>query len=239
MIVSQRPVLLHHAVELPARDGDAQDRPALAAGCTVVVKPPELTPLTTLAFVMLVEAGLPAGVVNVVTTTTSARCRPDHRRPAPAQALVHGSTPVGKKLIAQAAEASARVDGARRQRAVRRLRRRRPRQGGRRRDGREVPQHRAGLHRREPLHRARVVAEEFADRVTERVKAMKIGRGTEEACRSARSSTARPSRHRGARLGCRRARRDRARRRIGDRRPRTFFEPTVITEVAAAATSSA
>src|SRR3712207_6920775 len=39
--------------------------PALAAGCTVVLKPAELTPLTTLLFTsLLVEAGLPPGVVN-------------------------------------------------------------------------------------------------------------------------------------------------------------------------------
>src|SRR6056297_4230727 len=42
--------------------------PALAAGCTVVIKPSELTPLTTLRFVeMLLEADLPPGVANVVT----------------------------------------------------------------------------------------------------------------------------------------------------------------------------
>ncbi len=42
--------------------------PALAAGCTFVIKPSELTPLTTLRFVeMLIEADLPAGVANVVT----------------------------------------------------------------------------------------------------------------------------------------------------------------------------
>jgi succinate-semialdehyde dehydrogenase/glutarate-semialdehyde dehydrogenase len=44
--------------------------PALAAGCTVVIKPAALTPLTTLAMVQILhEAGVPDGVVNVVTTT--------------------------------------------------------------------------------------------------------------------------------------------------------------------------
>ena len=48
--------------------------PALAAGCTVVVKPAELTPLTTLLTAsILEEAGLPAGVLNVVPTTRRAR----------------------------------------------------------------------------------------------------------------------------------------------------------------------
>src|SRR5262249_51794356 len=47
--------------------------PALAAGCTVVVKPAEQTPLTTLALAAILErCGVPAGVVNVVTTTDPA-----------------------------------------------------------------------------------------------------------------------------------------------------------------------
>src|SRR5690625_1556325 len=46
--------------------------PALAAGCTMVIKPASLTPLTTLLFVqVLQEAGLPKGVVNVITTSSS------------------------------------------------------------------------------------------------------------------------------------------------------------------------
>ena len=44
--------------------------PALAAGCTVVLKPAELTPLTSLfAAQPMLDAGVPAGVVNVITTT--------------------------------------------------------------------------------------------------------------------------------------------------------------------------
>ena len=46
--------------------------PAIAAGCTMVVKPAEQTPLTMLALAAtLEEAGLPAGVLNVVTTSDS------------------------------------------------------------------------------------------------------------------------------------------------------------------------
>lgn len=46
--------------------------PALAAGCTMVVKPAALTPLTTLLLVKILQAsGLPDGVVNVVTTSSS------------------------------------------------------------------------------------------------------------------------------------------------------------------------
>jgi hypothetical protein len=53
-------VLLHHAVELPARDGDAQDRPGARRRLHRRRQAAELTPLTTLAFVqLLVEAACP------------------------------------------------------------------------------------------------------------------------------------------------------------------------------------
>ncbi|MCL7931761.1 NAD-dependent succinate-semialdehyde dehydrogenase, partial [Halomonas llamarensis] len=79
--------------------------PALAAGCPVVIKPAEATPLTALAVARLAElAGLPAGVINVVTAsqpaavgevlTTDPRVR---------KFSFTGSTPVGKKLLAQCA----------------------------------------------------------------------------------------------------------------------------------------
>lgn len=85
--------------------------PALAAGCTVVVKPAELTPLTTLYFAqILVEAGVPAGVVNVITTTNSgAVSEPIIADPRLRKLSFTGSTPVGRKLIAQAAEGVLRV----------------------------------------------------------------------------------------------------------------------------------
>lgn len=79
--------------------------PALAAGCPVVIKPAEATPLTALALARLAElAGLPAGVINVITAsqpaavgevlTTDPRVR---------KFSFTGSTPVGKKLLAQCA----------------------------------------------------------------------------------------------------------------------------------------
>ncbi|GKW47862.1 NAD-dependent succinate-semialdehyde dehydrogenase [Halomonas sp. NCCP-2165] len=79
--------------------------PALAAGCPVVIKPAEATPLTALALVRLGEqVGLPAGVLNVVTgekpaaigevLTTDPRVR---------KVSFTGSTPVGKMLLAQCA----------------------------------------------------------------------------------------------------------------------------------------
>jgi aldehyde dehydrogenase (NAD+) len=55
-------------VEFPAADAGLENRPALAAGNTVVLKPAEYTPLTALAFAEICrEVGLPAGVVNIVT----------------------------------------------------------------------------------------------------------------------------------------------------------------------------
>jgi aldehyde dehydrogenase (NAD+) len=84
--------------------------PALAAGNTVVVKPSEVTPTSTLALAeLVVEAGFPPGVVNVVT---------GHGRPAGAALVEHpgvdkiaftGSTPTGRAIAHAAAERNARV----------------------------------------------------------------------------------------------------------------------------------
>ena len=95
----------------PLAMGTRKIGPAIAAGCTMVVKPAELTPLTMLALTaVLEEAGLPAGVLNVVPTSTSA---------AVGQALMAderlrkvsftGSTPVGKILVKQSADQLQRV----------------------------------------------------------------------------------------------------------------------------------
>jgi succinate-semialdehyde dehydrogenase/glutarate-semialdehyde dehydrogenase len=80
--------------------------PAIAAGCTMVVKPAELTPLTTLFFVQaLEEAGLPAGVINVITTSTSAATSaPIIADPRLRKITFTGSTGVGVRLLEQAAK---------------------------------------------------------------------------------------------------------------------------------------
>ncbi len=90
----------------PLAMGTRKIGPALAAGCTVVIKPAALTPLTTLAFAaVLAEAGLPDGVVNVVTTSksgaASSRIISDPRL---RKLTFTGSTAVGQQLIAQSAE---------------------------------------------------------------------------------------------------------------------------------------
>ncbi|GHH29749.1 NAD-dependent succinate-semialdehyde dehydrogenase [Lentzea cavernae] len=85
--------------------------PAIAAGCTMVLKPAELTPLTALLFAeVLTEAGLPAGVLNVITTTDpGAVTGPLLTDPRLRKLSFTGSTAVGKKLIAQSADQVLRV----------------------------------------------------------------------------------------------------------------------------------
>ena len=91
---------------LPAAMITRKIAPALAAGCTVVVKPSSQTPLTALFLARLLEeAGVPAGVVNVVPTTRDVDIVADLLRSGPVRALSFtGSTAVGKQLLRQAAD---------------------------------------------------------------------------------------------------------------------------------------
>lgn len=78
--------------------------PALAAGCTMVVKPAEQTPLTALALAELAErAGVPAGVLNVVTGDARTIGGELTRNPLVRKISFTGSTEVGRILIAQSA----------------------------------------------------------------------------------------------------------------------------------------
>ena len=79
--------------------------PALAAGCPVVIKPAEATPLTALALAKLAEdVGFPAGVINVVTASRPAEIGDVLTTdPRVRKISFTGSTPVGKKLLAQCA----------------------------------------------------------------------------------------------------------------------------------------
>ncbi|PPF29450.1 NAD-dependent succinate-semialdehyde dehydrogenase [Rathayibacter tritici] len=109
MVVSQRPVGPSYLItpwNFPLAMATRKIAPALAAGCTVVVKPAELTPLTTLLLAALLqEAGLPAGVLNVITTSTSAAVsEPIIADPRLRKLSFTGSTPVGRALITQASE---------------------------------------------------------------------------------------------------------------------------------------
>src|SRR5581483_256342 len=90
----------------PAAMATRKIGPALAAGCTVVLKPASETPLTMLALMpILEEAGVPAGVVNVIPSRSSGKV---------VSAMLHdervrvlsftGSTDVGRKLLHEAAD---------------------------------------------------------------------------------------------------------------------------------------
>ncbi|KAE8765825.1 NAD-dependent succinate-semialdehyde dehydrogenase [Georgenia thermotolerans] len=238
MIVSQHPVgpcFLITPWNFPLAMATRKIGPALAAGCTVVVKPAALTPLTTLYFAKLLEdAGLPKGVVNVVTTSSSgAVSEPIIRDPRLRKLSFTGSTGVGQRLLEQAAQGVLRTsmelggnapfvvfDDADLDKAV---------------DGaiaakfRNIGQACTAANRL-IVHRA--VAEEFARRVTERVQGFGIGRGTEDGVtigplinQSAVDKAAAlvdDAVERGASV------------RTGGRPvegPGTFYEPTVLTDV--------
>ncbi len=90
----------------PLAMGTRKIGPALAAGCTVVVKPAAQTPLTTLALMqVLIEAGVPDGVVNVITSShAGAVSEPIISDPRLRKLTFTGSTEVGRTLIAQSAQ---------------------------------------------------------------------------------------------------------------------------------------
>lgn len=79
--------------------------PALAAGCTIVVKPPQLTPLSALALAQLAsEVGIPDGVLNIVPTTNSKAVGETFTtHPRVRKFTFTGSTAVGKALMEQCA----------------------------------------------------------------------------------------------------------------------------------------
>ncbi len=78
--------------------------PALAAGCTVVCKPANATPLSAYAFAELAErAGVPAGVINLVTGRTPEIGKELTSNPIVRKLTFTGSTPVGKQLMAECA----------------------------------------------------------------------------------------------------------------------------------------
>lgn len=186
MIVSQHPVGPSYLItpwNFPLAMATRKIAPALAAGCTVIVKPASLTPLTTLYVARLFEdAGLPAGVVNVITTSSSgAVTEPLLNDPRLRKLSFTGSTPVGQKLIQQSAKNVLRTsmelggnapfvvfDDADLDAAV---------------DGAIAAKFRnigqaCTAANRFIVHAS--VADEFARRVTDRVKGFTIGRGTEE-----------------------------------------------------------
>lgn len=114
IVVSRKPVgpcLLVTPWNFPLAMATRKVAPALAAGCTVVLKPAQLTPLTSLLLAqVLEEAGLPPGVLNVVPSS-SARTVVDPVMADPRLRKVSftGSTAVGRTLTGQAADRMLRV----------------------------------------------------------------------------------------------------------------------------------
>jgi succinate-semialdehyde dehydrogenase/glutarate-semialdehyde dehydrogenase len=186
MIVSKRPVgpsFLITPWNFPLAMATRKIAPAIAAGCTAIIKPAELTPLTTLLFAKLLEeAGVPKGVVQVITTSRSRDVSPIIiQDPRLRKLSFTGSTQVGKVLLKQAADNVLRTsmelggnapfivfDDADVDKAV---------------DGvmiakfRNIGQACTAANR---IFVQKGVAAEFTTKVAERVSAMKVGRGTEE-----------------------------------------------------------
>ena len=109
ILVQRKPVgpcLLITPWNFPLAMATRKVAPAVAAGCTMVLKPAKLTPLTSLLFAQVMqEAGLPAGVLNVVASSSaSAISGPLMKDSRLRKVSFTGSTPVGRRLLADASE---------------------------------------------------------------------------------------------------------------------------------------
>ncbi|WP_040841690.1 NAD-dependent succinate-semialdehyde dehydrogenase [Nocardia brevicatena] len=184
-LVTRQPVgpsLLITPWNFPMAMGTRKIGPALAAGCTCVVKPAEQTPLCTLALAeILHEAGVPAGVVNVVTTSDpGALMTPVILDERSRKLSFTGSTAVGKKLLEQCARTVMRTsmelggnapflvfDDADLDAAV---------EGALAAKMRNIGQACTAANR---IFVQRGVLDDFAERLTARMGALPLGRGTE------------------------------------------------------------
>jgi succinate-semialdehyde dehydrogenase/glutarate-semialdehyde dehydrogenase len=109
LITMKQPVGPCYAItpwNFPAAMGTRKIGPAVAAGCTMVIKPAQQTPLSMLALAKLFEdAGLPAGVLNVITSSSSSEVsKPIISDPRLRKLTFTGSTEVGRVLVEQAAQ---------------------------------------------------------------------------------------------------------------------------------------
>ena len=100
------PALLITPWNFPLAMATRKIGPAIAAGCTSILKPANLTPLTSLLFTkVLEEVGLPAGVLNVIQTSSAGSVTgPIIKDERLRKLSFTGSTPVGQRLIADAAQ---------------------------------------------------------------------------------------------------------------------------------------
>jgi succinate-semialdehyde dehydrogenase/glutarate-semialdehyde dehydrogenase len=166
----------------PTAMGTRKIAPAIAAGCTMVVKPAQQTPLSMLALAQILQqAGLPDGVLNVITAKRSGEViEPLLKDPRTRKLSFTGSTEVGRKLIEQSAEQILRVsmelggnapflvfEDADLDAAV---------EGAMLAKMRNVGEACTAANR---FHVHESLAEEFAKRMAERMGALKVGRGTD------------------------------------------------------------
>ena len=186
MLVMKQPVgpcLLITPWNFPTAMGTRKIGPAIAAGCTMVIKPAGQTPLSMLALGQLLEdCGLPGGVLNIVTSSSSGSTMgPLIEDPRLRKLSFTGSTEVGRKLMEQASANVLRVsmelggnapflifDDADLDAAV---------EGALIAKMRNIGEACTAANR---FHVAESVADEFADRLGREIGAMKVGRGTEE-----------------------------------------------------------
>ncbi|TAP43207.1 NAD-dependent succinate-semialdehyde dehydrogenase [Arthrobacter sp. S39] len=109
LLVTKKPVgpcLLITPWNFPLAMATRKIAPAVAAGCTMILKPAKLTPLTSQLFAAVMqEAGLPAGVLNVIASTSAgATTGPLIKDPRLRKLSFTGSTEVGRRLLADASE---------------------------------------------------------------------------------------------------------------------------------------
>jgi succinate-semialdehyde dehydrogenase/glutarate-semialdehyde dehydrogenase len=177
------PCLLITPWNFPLAMGTRKIGPAIAAGCTMVVKPAQQTPLSMLMLVkILEEAGLPKGVVNLVTASSSgATMAPLIADPRLRKMSFTGSTEVGRKLMEQASQNLLKLsmelggnapfivfDDADLDAAV---------QGALIAKMRNIGEACTAANR---FYVSDRVAAEFAQRLADKIGAMKVGRGTDE-----------------------------------------------------------
>jgi succinate-semialdehyde dehydrogenase/glutarate-semialdehyde dehydrogenase len=177
------PCLLITPWNFPLAMGTRKVGPAIAAGCTMVVKPAQQTPLSMLMLAkILEESGLPGGVLNLITASSAAKTTgPLIADPRLRKLSFTGSTEVGRTLMGQASENLLRLsmelggnapflvfEDADLDAAV---------EGALIAKMRNIGEACTAANR---FHVAAPVAEEFAQRLAARMGAMKVGRGTED-----------------------------------------------------------
>jgi succinate-semialdehyde dehydrogenase/glutarate-semialdehyde dehydrogenase len=177
------PTLMITPWNFPLAMGTRKIGPAVAAGCTMVVKPAAQTPLTMLALAeLLQECGLPPGVLNLITTTDSGGVvEPIIRDPRLRKLTFTGSTAVGRRLMEQASEQVLRVslelggnapflvfEDADLDTAV---------EGAMDAKMRNIGEACTAANR---FYVHESVADEFTERLAQRMGALKLGRGTED-----------------------------------------------------------